>query len=265
MIYDLSLLNFEEEITSQLKYQHSLMTEQLLKEKSFLNAINKEYVTLYHGTSVENLNGILLNGFLIREKSNISNFKEDIESNKNLIYLTNKWHYFYAFNAYLNSSKEDKMNYFDLPCYVEVKVPKYLLVEDEDFFFSLYVKNKLKKCIKQNKRYLELSWEESLAQYGTVAVLGDIDRKYLVSFTILADMDILYTNFISENSQYQKELANWAKGKGKGKLKSMELVALEDSPKNITYWMKDVPEGHIIREIFLNPKTNMLLYKLEMR
>lgn len=55
MIYDLNLLDFSEEITNQLKKQHSQMVEELLKEKSSLIEDNNDFITLYHGTSIRNL------------------------------------------------------------------------------------------------------------------------------------------------------------------------------------------------------------------
>lgn len=261
MKYDLSKLNYNEEIVNQLKEQHKELIEGIYSSKDDLKIDKNDTVTLYHGTSINSLNGILLNGILVRSEINISNFDKKVESNDKLIYMSNKWHYFYAHNAFKMNSK-GKDDYFSLPCYLEAKIPKALLVEDEDFLHSPYVKNKIKRCIKRNDKYLEISWEESLAQYGTVAIIGNLDRSLIESFTILADLNLFYENFISPASQYHKELIKWGEGKGKGKLKFMDLVELEDSAKNITYWMKDFPKDHIITDMFMNESTDMLSLKV---
>lgn len=218
---------------------------------------------LYHGSSVDKLNNILLNGLLSRSKTNNSNFKGDLVSNENLVYMTNKWHYFYAYNAISEDLDEPTTGHLPkIPCYIEAKVPKKFLVHDEDFFHSKYMLNKIKNCIKKNQRYLEVTWEESLAQYATVAVLEEVKREWFFSFTILLDMEKFFNNFISPNSQYAKDLRKWGEGKSKGKLKFMDLVELEDSEKNTTYFLKDIPKNYIITDAFINEITGMLSLKL---
>lgn len=258
MRYFLDSLDYNDELTKQLKKQH---LEGIEDYKNTITDVNEsDYIMLYHGTTLSNLNEILLNGILPRNTTGKSNFTGDILSNENLVYMTNKWHYFYAYNASENEKNEqvieNSLGY--LPCYVEARVPKALLVEDEDFFHSRYVSNKLKNCIKKNNNYFELTGEECLAQYGTVAVLEDIKREWLFSFTVIADLDIFHKNFISPKSQYAKDLSSWARGRSKGKLKFIDLVELEDSYRNITYWMKDIPDNHIISDAFINERTNQL-------
>ncbi len=94
-------------------------------------------------------------------------------------------------------------------------MPKALLEIDEDFFHSLYVFNKIKRMKKNDKDEFILTWDECLAQYATVGVIGNIPRGYIVSFTILGDKEIIYKDFINENSQYYKEFMKWAEEKGK--------------------------------------------------
>lgn len=260
MRYDLSILDYEKEITEQLKLQHTEMVKELYDNLDNKKIDKDDYIMLYHGTNLRSLNSILIDGMLTRNITKVSNFNDVIISNEHLVYMTNKWHYFYAFNSFLlDVNSQDTMN---IPSYVEVKVPKALLVEDEDFFHSKYVKSKIKRCLKKNERYLEISWEECLAQYGTVAVIGKIPREYLFSFTILADLELFQKNFASEDCQYSKEVVNWGNSKGKGKLKFMDLVKLESSDINATYFMDSIPENNIIKGAFIND-SGMLSLQLE--
>lgn len=57
-----------------------------------------ETITLYHGTTTRYLNNIIQNGLTPRKVNQVNNFVE-VPSNEELVYLTTKWHYWYAYNA----------------------------------------------------------------------------------------------------------------------------------------------------------------------
>lgn len=262
MQFNLTTLDYTQEITAQLKNQYDAQIETMAKTGKTDEKGNR-MVTLFHGTSLYHLNSILLNGLLPRRKSNLSNYDEELESNPYLVYLTNKWHYFYA-NAACNTlikAGTPLGQEWNIPAYVEFKLPLEYLTLDEDFFHSKYVKDKLKSCLKKQKPFLELTLEECLAQYATAAHLGEILPSSIVSFTILTDMDCLRKNFLT-TSQYQKEFIKWGQGKGKGSLKFIDLVQLEDSPYNLTFFMKDVPQNSIISEFIFKESENKYALKM---
>jgi hypothetical protein len=181
------------------------------------NTIDKEdTIAVYHGTSSYYLNTILNTGILPRSETNNSNFDDTSPSIENMTYLTNKWHYIYALNS-CKELQEKGITDNNFPTYIECRIPKSLLEVDEDFLYSTYVSNKLKSFNKSNKSEFVLTWEECLAHYATVGVAGSIPRKYIVSFTILGDIDYFKNSFVSEDSQYYKEFMKWIQGKGKGK------------------------------------------------
>lgn len=64
---------------------------------------DNETITLYHGTTTDRLNSILKKGLLPRKETDIDNWEwnDDNENSiENVVYLSNKWHYFYAFNTW---------------------------------------------------------------------------------------------------------------------------------------------------------------------
>jgi hypothetical protein len=224
-----------------------------------LSTIDKtDTVTLYHGTSSYYLNDILRTGILARSHTKNNNWVDSRPSIENMTYMTNKWHYTYAINSFIELQKQG-INDNNYPAYIECKVPKALLEIDEDFLYSNYMINKLKSFNKNNESELNITWEECLAQYATVGVIGNIPREYIVSFTILGEDELFKDIFISSDSQYYKEFLKWMAGKGKGKLKLIDLLKMEaKSPYNGTWWVKNIPPSSFIGDIFRNPQTNML-------
>jgi hypothetical protein len=229
-------------------------------------------IKLFHGTTLKYLNSILVNGLLPRKSLNVNNWEER-PSHEEVCYLTNKWHYFYADQSttmYMKNNFEENNhrwweNYETFPCYVELSIPRELLVADEDFIGTTYMIHKLNKFMQKNQeiKWNELiSWEESLANYGTVGILGSIKPENLISFTIIADIEWFYRYINSSGSQYHKDYLKWQGGKGKGKLKFMELLELEDkSSKIATWWMKDIPKNSLIHSFTWDPEKNKILLK----
>ncbi|WCK57579.1 hypothetical protein PP175_26300 (plasmid) [Aneurinibacillus sp. Ricciae_BoGa-3] len=143
-----------------MREQHFENVNEMVKKGEKDNG-QERLVTLYHGTSLYYLNDILLHGLVPRQVTGFSNYEEAYHSNEHLVYLTNKWHYFYAYKTYerLNEENVEQMNF---PCYVECKVPASNLTIDEDFFHSKYVHNRIKSAIKKRNPILELTFEECL-------------------------------------------------------------------------------------------------------
>jgi hypothetical protein len=254
LIFDLSKFDYTQELTGQLKREHSRQVAELVNSGNKDNDKIKT-VKLFHGTSLHYFNDILLGGLQRRNITQKSNFEDKIKSNENLVYLTSKWHYWYAYKAVetLNNKNENNMN---VPCYIECEVPVQDLVIDEDFFHSKYIETKIKNCVKRHEQYLELKYDECLSQYGTVAHIGDISRENVVSITILAGTKTFINNFINPKSQYQKDLIKWGSGKGKGHLKFMDLLELEDQKYDLTFQLQDIPIGYTVRDILLDKEND---------
>jgi len=253
MKYDLTQIDFKKEITQQLKVMYIEKVEAMLKNKEVASVGEK--LILFHGTSLHYFNDILMYGLLRRNITGVSNFGEKIKSNENSVYLSKKWHYWYAYNSY-NNLLNNGIKDMNIPCYIECEVPVSSLVPDEDFFHSKYVLNKIKTCLKEDKQFLELKYDECLNHYGTVAHLGNIQRDDIVAITILANEKLFLKNFIDYKCQYYKDLQKWGNGKGKGVLKFIDLLKLEDDKYNLTFQLKDVPAGNIIDGIKLNKEQD---------
>lgn len=232
-------------------------------------------ITLYHGTTTEYLNKILAEGLLPRQVTGTSNW--ELESAEKFTYLTNKWHYYYAYRAneevlvkkfgedYIEQPEGRWWQTLDpLPCYIECKIPKALLFADEDMFLTTYMYKKLKTNAKKAEKAgeedvaISVGWEESLAQYGTAAVYGGVPAKYIHSFTVLGE-PTMYLDMFDENKSYLKDFRQWQSGKGKGKrFDMMKMLEREThSDLNGTWWLKEF-KGRIIHKFVINPSNGKL-------
>lgn len=247
MKFDLSVLDYEKDLTIQLKEQFHYQVARMVKGNRRENKSLRK-ISLFHGTIFKYLNSILLDGMVPRDISNLGgNFHDDVKSNPNLVYLTDKWHYMYAQNAMTKDAElvgGDDMPIDSFPCYVEVEVREQDLIIDEDFFHSQYVMKKITRCLEKREYELKLTALECLDNYGTVAHIGSIDHCNVVSFTIMANVKAFTENMMAPTSKYVAELNQWGAGKGKGSLSLLELSELEvkgdEIESNLTFWMKDV-------------------------
>lgn len=244
------------------------ITDVLGDQTEFPISNPNDTVRLFHGTNTLHLNNILFEGLLPRESSKNGNWNDLSPSHPKLVYLTNKLHYFYA-SASITKYMTDKYENIEdrawwktfeaMPCYIELAVPKELLVADEDFFTSNYLKKRIESQKKKGIKYFDMSsitWEECLAQYGTVASIGKIDPKYIVSFTAIGDPEWFWNYVDRPDCQYQKEYLKWVDGKGKGKLTWLDMAKLENKTMAVgTWWMKDLPKNHYIKEFRLHGKN----------
>lgn len=208
----------------------------------------KDTISLFHGTSTHYLNSILALGLLPRKDTDNSNW-EHHASIDNVVYLTRKWHYFFAHHS------ARKLNHDagtpSIPCYIECKVPKALLVPDEDFIVSKYVVEKFNRCVKKGTLFA-LDWEESLKYYGTVGVLGGVLPQYIESFTILGEPQF-FAKIMDERGQYHKDWWGWQNGKGKGTLKLKDLLLMESmSNRNGTWQISELGKNPQIKNVQLD-------------
>lgn len=261
------------EILKPLKEDYKQFLKSLSQEEILSQPLSGEKVRLFHGTTTAYLNSILKEGILPRSTTQHHNWESN-PSVESVVYLTNKWHYFYAYTAtdeymnrkygedYIHNPEYQWWNTFEtLPCYIECHIPVELLVADEDFFFSDYALKKLNSALKKDKDFF-IDYKESLSQYGTVGIVGKVDPKFLTSFTVMGDIRNLMQYFISSESTYHKEYQSWQQGKGKGKLKLLDLMKREEETFiNGTWFVKDLPKNSIAR-FGVNPNTNRISIQL---
>lgn len=234
-------------IRQNLKNEYIKEVSQISGNPDTTTHESDELVTVYHGTSTKYLNSILKDGILPRNLTGNTNWHEDALSIPNVTYMTDKWHYLYAINAVV----EHGVSPGSFPCYIECKVPKRLLVIDEDFIHSEFMNKKIERAMR-NSNDIEYDPMECLTEYGTVGVLGSIPPSMMVSFSVLADGDTI-KNILKKSGTFMKDWMNWQKGKGKGQLTLRELWKMESSGKhNGTWWLDKVdtkkPLGFIINQ-----------------
>lgn len=211
-----------------LKYTNDLA-------RSFTTIENPwDTVTLYHGSTTGFLNNILRNGILPRKYSLYHNFKEN-PSNEHLVYLSNKWHYWYAYHANKESlirkvgqERYDTENIRNLwnetsefPMYIICDVPKELLTLDEDIVYQYDIKHKIRSGYIKDPTDISIS--ECLTQ-GSIASLKPIDPLFINEIIILGSPE--YREELLEG-QYGKEVNNWFNGWGMGELTSDGLTNYE--------------------------------------
>lgn len=193
-----------------------------------------ETITLYHGTTSKNVNDIIENGLTPR-KTNLRNNFVEVPSNEELVYLTTKWHYWYAYNANQKSLIEqvglerynsEPISYLwnetsDFPMYISCEVPVELLTIDEDVVYQ----NEIRKALRNGQITTpkDISLEFSLSQ-GTVASLLPILPEYINEFIILGSPN--FREYLLEG-QYGIDASNWFRGLGTGQSDVLELNLLE--------------------------------------
>ena len=246
-----------EQYTNLVKQMYRNWVDVAVENLNFDEIDQKDTITLFHGTNSMYLNSILQHGIVPRSVHGISNWEKH-PSFSNLTYLTDKWHYYYAVSSIAIRMENDEIEFSEnpvFPVYFEVEVPKAMLLPDEDFLVaSRLINNRMKKAQRTNKDF-SVDWQECLAHYGTVAVMGAVKREWITSFTILADGKYLYSNFIDEKCQYYKDSRKWQQGKGKGKMKLLDLLHLEaQTDLNGTWWLKDFPDGLFVEGVKLGDR-----------
>lgn len=219
-----------------------------------------ETVTLYHGTTTRYLNEILRKGITPRKENQKNNFIE-VPSNDELVYLTTKWHYWYAYNANQQSLKElvgeERFNSeaieslwnetSDFPMYIECEVPVELLTLDEDVVYQYKIKKGVRN--REIKSAEDITVEMCLEQ-GTIASMDTILPEYISSITILGNPD--YQDYLL-NGNYGVDASNWFRGLGIGACDPEELRWIESTKYR---------NGIEIIEAVYPPENNKLIKQL---
>lgn len=233
----------------------------------------EETVTLYHGTSSIYLPNILKEGLKPRSATGIDNWSHLTPSIPNVVYLTNKWHYFYAVNAATDTyyqvygdnwssidGFDDIVEYY--PCYIKLEVPRSRLILDEDIFLSNYFEGVVDDCKQRNKEII-LDPIDAIANYGTVGYLGAIPPEYIKGFGIIANKKIM-AMCVFQGEQYAKDYEIWQTGKGLGVLSLKDLEKLEFSlPLNKYYDVSLLPKNKEVTGVKVNFKSNQVKLKFQ--
>lgn len=169
--------------------------ERLKTEPHNLN----ERITLYHGTTSENLNSIITNGILPRKKleeGKSPTWKGVLSSVDDVVYLTNSWQWQYGAIRKSNILKEDNTpemftHPFSLfPVVIEVSVPVSHLLIDEDLAYSPLAKElyyeKVSVAMASGSEHVEIqipeggyNYKDSLSQNGTCSFVGRIPPDWI--------------------------------------------------------------------------------------
>jgi len=190
-----------------------------------------ETITLYHGTTSKYLNDILQNGILPRMTHGNNNFTDN-PSGERLVYLTTKWHYWYAYLANQNAliekvgeSRYDEESIEDLwnetgefPIVITCEVPIELLTLDEDVVYQHFIKKRMRSG--EIESPLDITLDDCLSQ-GTVASLSTIELPYINEIMILGSESL--RNELMDG-QYGREYSEWASGFGTGELGEMTIM-----------------------------------------
>jgi len=150
---------------------------------------------LYHGTSLKNLIRILTDGRIRpRPKDDKGNWGHTYVSHEGLIYLTDTYPLFYAFQACKDNDK---------PVILEIEIDEDELYPDEDFIreivskqFHVDIKDADKIMLEQeisvqSNPHLAM---DSLERIGTVCYHGYIPVSWITRICVLWDKWIVYNN-----------------------------------------------------------------------
>lgn len=198
-----------------------------------------ETVTLYHGTTTKHLNAIIKEGLTPRITNKQNNFL-DVPSNEELVYLTSKWHYWYAFNAnqkslieqvgeerYLSEPIEDLWEEtMDYPMYVAVDVPVEVLTLDEDVVYQIDIR----KALMEGKitSASQISLDDCLQQ-GTAASIVPIPPEWISNFGIIGSQE--FRDGLLDG-QYGADAHGWFSGFGMGSSDLLSIMVAEMSNFN---------------------------------
>lgn len=187
----------------------------------FATVPSKDMVRVYHGTSTSHLHDILTYGLQPRSVTNRSNWNithngENLASIDDVVYVTTKWHYYYA-NVVARQNKEA------FPCYIAFDIPKSALIPDEDAFHSKLSSERFWTYFySKGRQPFHLSGEESLLFYHTASIPLGIPLSCIKEVTVLGDHDFL-TDILSPSSTYSQCLEEWSQGRLEREVKMSSL------------------------------------------
>lgn len=229
---------------------------------------DEKLVRLYFPTILQELNTFLALGIQSESVNFDSITGEEVSYDKFSIELTDKWHLFQATNLanlyVLNEHGEDALldpnlqwwnSYETMPCMVEVMIPESFLIPSMSHLNFMDEHSINKKNV---------SWKDSLIKHGTVATIGHIPRDWIVSFTVMGDGKFLFDQFLNPNSPYMKDYEQWKSCGVKGKVQPRELLhKIQESPMIGTWYMEQMPELFILKEVQFTGETRQIALKIE--
>lgn len=203
-------------------------------------------VRLFHGTTTKYLAEIQEKGLMPRGLTKNSNWTQEktiktcfgydrnIESIPDRIYLTDLWHYYFAFNATMQADPEWFKTWSIAPIFIEVEVREDSLAPDEDYVHNgrrvitriheaarklgakenseeklkisvdmRYPDTRIDVGFKSTTERVKVTWRDAMEEYGCVAHIGRILPSQIKSITVLGDMR-LYLELMGE-SHFSKE------------------------------------------------------------
>lgn len=229
------------DVIDVLKREYKQWVKRLIRENEgkelFRPASKKDMVRVYHGTSSYHLFDILTYGLKPRSMTSQSNWSiihkgEDLASIDEVVYVTTKWHYYYA-------SVTARRQNGTIPCVIAFDIPKAVLIPDEDSFHSAFSRERFWKYFYSNgEAPFHLSGEESLSSYYTAGVPLGIPASYIKEVTILGDEEGL-SEILSPGSPYEKDLTKWASGQLEHDVKMSSIYKkVSRSTKNKTFMVR---------------------------
>lgn len=248
------------------KLQQEYINETKRGEYNKLTSKN-DTITLYHGTSSHLIPEILANGLRPRKATGANQWEHVGSSIHDLVYLTNKWHYFFALNTATDYYDEVFGEHWGIPdidlpaypCYIEVDVPLASLTLDEDIFMSAYMQDLYEKHDGNPAPYATV--EGALENYGTLAHIGAIPPSAIKSFTILGNKQVM---LYCIEGEYHDDYIHWQKGLGLGKLSLQHIKKWEMSlAGNKTYDVALLPKNKRIIDVQVDKHSLKVSLKTE--
>ena len=210
-------------------------------------------VRLFHGTTTKYLAEIQEKGLVPRAVTKNSNwnaertvktyfgYERSLESLGDRIYLTDLWHYYFAFNATMMVDQQWFKTWSIAPIFVEVEVREENLGPDEDYVHNgrrvltrihqaaeklgvqkgvddtisiavdmKYPDTRIDVGFKSRTERVKVTWRDSIEEYGCVAHIGRIMPSQIKSITILGDPK-LYLELMGEAMFSEEQMAIFRK------------------------------------------------------
>ncbi|WP_144536709.1 hypothetical protein [Bacillus thuringiensis] len=193
-----------------------LIKQNAMKRKQLFTELKEPWnvVRVYYGTTSKKLNDILQHGIIPQN---------DVPSNPELVSLTTKWHYWYAFQEnqkslietvgqerYESESITSLWNETgDFPIYISFEVPKEILVVDENVVHQLDIKKKIQNGDIESPDDISL---EDCLEHGMIASIDTIQPWYIDEVNIIGSeeyrADLLDGAYGEEANLWFKEFEN---------------------------------------------------------
>lgn len=142
-------------------------------------------LNLFHGTSTQNLKGILDKGLMPRKLTERKSLWKKCPSREDFVYLTNCYAGYFAGNAMTSKYK---------PVIFLVQVDTKDLYPDEDYIGQMDCKG---EDLKEYTKKVDIvkhkhRWHKSLYTLGTVAHKGIIKPENIIDHRIIKDKEMIY-------------------------------------------------------------------------